>query len=71
MGLKYDTNEVLPMKQKQTHKQHTCACQGRGGGEGTYWDFLKSQMQMKLMYRIDNQEGPNLIAQWTIFNILW
>ena len=43
---------------------------GRGGGEGTYWDFLKSQMQMKLMYRIDNQEGPNLIAQGTIFNIL-
>ena len=29
----------LCMKQKQTHKEQTCGCQGERAGEGMEWEF--------------------------------
>ena len=40
-NLKYGTDELIYMEQKQTHRhgEKTCDCRGRGGGSGMDWEF--------------------------------
>ena len=38
LNLKYDTNQLIS-ETKQTHREQTCGCQGRGGGDGKDWEF--------------------------------
>ena len=49
----------LSTKQKQTpiHREQTCGCQGKWGGDGPGgWD----QQRQTIMYRMDKQQGPTV-----------
>ena len=53
-NLKYD-NMNISTKQKQTHREQACGCQGEVGGEGLEWEFGISRC--KLLHGMDKQQS--------------
>ena len=61
-------NLSTKQRQKQTHRHRDRLVVAKGGGgDGLgVWD---QQMQI-IIYRMDKQQGPTVLAQGTIFSIL-
>ena len=50
------TQMNLSMKQKQTHREHTCGCQGGWGvGGGMEWEFGISRCKLLYVEWINNK----------------
>ena len=67
-NLKCDTRKPIYEIESQ-HREQTGACQEGGFGRRNGVGDWGQQMQT-ITYRMDKQQGPNCIAQRTIFNIL-
>ena len=56
----------ISMKEKQTHGEPTCGCQGGGGiGEGRIGSLALADANY-YVYSMDKQQGPGvpIMAQW-------
>ena len=49
----------ISMKQKQTHREQTCGCQGGGGWEREGLGAWDQQMKVSI-HRMDKQQGPTV-----------
>ena len=56
-NLKYDTDE--PMRQKRTHREQICDCQGGRGGGREKLGACGQEIQT-ITYRVDGQQHPTV-----------